>query len=84
LKELGPKTLNRIYGRSSHIGINVIVVRKKRGGGGVGDGDQGGGGGGGQGKVAKEQIAKEKRKALNAKSQPGTQHRHPRGKSLHI
>jgi hypothetical protein len=38
---------------------------------------------GGQGKVAKEQIAKEKRKALEAKS-AGTQHRHPRGKSPHI
>jgi hypothetical protein len=33
-----------------------------------------------QGKVAKEQIAKEERKALDAKS-AGTQHRHPRGKS---
>jgi hypothetical protein len=29
-------------------------------------------------KVAEEQIAKEKRKALKAKS-AGTQHRHPRG-----
>jgi hypothetical protein len=35
---------------------------------------------GGQGKVAKEQIAKEKRKALDVKS-AGTQHRHSRGKS---
>jgi hypothetical protein len=37
----------------------------------------------GQGEVAKEfkeQIAKEKRKAPDAKS-AGTQHRHPRGKS---
>jgi hypothetical protein len=45
----------------------------------VGDGGQGGGGGG-QGKVAQEQIAKEKRKALDVKS-AGTQHRHPHGKS---
>jgi hypothetical protein len=44
------------------------------------DGGQGGDGGGGQGKVAKEQIANEKRKALDVKS-AGTQHRHPRGKS---
>jgi hypothetical protein len=59
------------------IGINDIVVRKKMGGGGggFGDGGQGGdGGGGGQGKAAEEQIAKEKRKALDAKS-TGTQHR---------
>jgi hypothetical protein len=33
-----------------------------------------------KGKVAKEQIAKEKRKVLDVKS-AGTQHRHPRGKS---
>jgi hypothetical protein len=44
---------------------------------------KGGDGGGGQGKVDKEQIAKEKRKALDVKS-AGTQHRHPRGKSHHI
>jgi hypothetical protein len=39
----------------------------------------------GQGKAAKEQIAKEKRKVLciDVKS-AGTQHRHPRGKSPHI
>jgi hypothetical protein len=50
------------------------------GGGGFGDGDQGGDGGGGKGKLLKtEQIAKEKRKALEAKS-AGTQHRHPRGR----
>ena len=47
------------------------------GGGGFGDGGQGGDGGGGQGEVAKEQIAKEKRKALEVKS-TGTQHRHRR------
>jgi hypothetical protein len=71
---------------STSIGINDIVVRKKSGGGGggFGDGGQGGDGDGGQGEVAKEQIAKEKRKALDVKS-AGTQHRHPRGsKSPHI
>jgi hypothetical protein len=46
-------------------------------GGGFGDG------GGGQGGVAKEQIAKEKYKALDVKS-AGTQHHHPCGKSPHI
>jgi hypothetical protein len=40
-------------------------------------------GGGGQGKVGKEQIAKEKRKALDVKSSV-TKHRHPRGKSPNI
>jgi hypothetical protein len=48
-----------------------------------GDGGQGGDGDDCQGKVAKEQIAKEKRKALDAKS-TGTQHRHPRGEEPHI
>jgi hypothetical protein len=46
--------------------------------GGFGDGGQGGDGGGDQGKAAEEQIAKEKRKALEVKG-AGTQHRHPRG-----
>jgi Flp pilus assembly protein TadB len=36
------------------------------------------GDGGQRGKAAKDQSAKEKRKALDAKS-AGTQHRHPRG-----
>jgi hypothetical protein len=37
-----------------------------------------------KGKLLKtEEIAKEKRKALEVKS-AGTQHRHPRGKSPHI
>jgi hypothetical protein len=54
------------------------------GGGGFGVWGQGGDGDGGQRNVAKEQIAKEKRKALDVKS-TGTQHRHPRGKaSPHI
>jgi hypothetical protein len=59
------------------------LLFEKKWGGGFGDGGQGGDGGGDQGKAAKEQIAKEKRKALDAKS-AGTQHRHPRGKSPHI
>jgi hypothetical protein len=46
----------------------------------TGVGHGGDSGGGRQGKVAKEHIAKEKRKALDDKS-AGTQHRHPRGKS---
>jgi hypothetical protein len=46
----------------------------------MGVGHGGDSGGGRQGKVAKEHIAKEKRKALDVKS-AGTQHRHPRGKS---
>ena len=57
------------------LSVDGIVVQNKLGGGGLGDGIHGGCSG--QEKVAKEQMAKEKCKALEVKS-AGTEHRHRR------